>query len=94
MSYASSWPSFNESPLKVSIKFFMPMAKSWKEAKKDAYRFAPHAVPPDLDKLIRSTLDAMTGVCFRDDAVVASVFATKAWVPPGEAGARIIVSVF
>jgi crossover junction endodeoxyribonuclease RusA len=38
---------------------------------------------PDLDKLIRSTLDAMTGVAFKDDSQVISIQASKLYGNPG-----------
>ena len=34
-------------------------------------------VPPDLDKQIRSILDALTGVAYRDDAQVIEIHASK-----------------
>lgn len=42
-----------------------------------------HVGRPDLDKLIRSTCDALTtsGV-YRDDALIAQMFATKVYVDP------------
>ena len=36
-------------------------------------------VKPDLDKLIRATFDALTGVLFHDDAQVVSISAGKAY---------------
>jgi Holliday junction resolvase RusA-like endonuclease len=47
------------------------------------------AVKPDIDKLARSTLDALTGVVFDDDSRIVSLAATKIWAigsgvaPPG-----------
>jgi len=38
-----------------------------------------HVDKPDLDKLVRCVLDALTGVCYVDDCQVASVCATKAY---------------
>lgn len=39
-------------------------------------------VKPDIDKLCRSTLDALTGVLFRDDAQVVEVVARKQYGSP------------
>lgn len=77
-------------PVHLEIKFFMPKPPSVKRA-------LPH-VKPDLDKLIRSTLDALTtaGV-YKDDALVVSVYASKEYVkeqPGYEAGALITVVKF
>lgn len=40
---------------------------------------------PDLDKLIRAVLDALTGVLYRDDGQVYYIEATKTWVMDGAA---------
>ena len=46
-------------------------------------------VRPDLDKLIRGVLDALTGTAFHDDAQVVSIIARKEYGPT--AGARVTV---
>ena len=40
-----------------------------------------HGYPksPDLDKLIRAVLDALTGKCYRDDSQVTKIEAEKTW---------------
>ena len=43
---------------------------------------------PDLDKLVRAALDALTGVCFRDDAQVCGLYASKRY---GELGVDVFV---
>lgn len=41
-------------------------------------------VPPDLDKQIRSILDALTGIAYQDDSQVIEIHATKGYDPnPG-----------
>ena len=40
---------------------------------------ADHIVKPDLDKLARCVLDALTGVVYRDDSQVTSVQASKTY---------------
>ncbi len=42
-----------------------------------------HGYPkrPDLDKLIRGVLDALTGVCYLDDSQVIIITAVKRWEP-------------
>jgi Holliday junction resolvase RusA-like endonuclease len=47
---------------------------------------------PDIDKLQRSILDALTAAgCFTDDSYVISTTATKIYAARGNAGARITV---
>jgi Holliday junction resolvase RusA-like endonuclease len=43
------------------------------------YINARPAVAPDLDKLVRAVLDALTGVCYEDDAQVVSLGARKVY---------------
>lgn len=40
-------------------------------------------VKPDVDKLSRAVLDAMTGIVFRDDAQVVRLYATKDYAEEG-----------
>ena len=37
------------------------------------------SVPPDLDKLIRAALDALTAIAYRDDAQVTEIRAAKCY---------------
>ena len=50
------------------------------------------AVKPDIDKLVRCTLDALSGVAFDDDARIVSLTAHKRYRKRGtEAGADITI---
>ena len=42
-----------------------------------------HTQYPDIDKLERAILDALTGVAYSDDAQVCAVGKSKRWVPRG-----------
>lgn len=68
-------------PLFVNIIFFMPKPKSAPKGKVWCDK------KPDIDKLIRSTFDAMTGVIYNDDSQVVAINARKAYAsseePPG-----------
>lgn len=44
---------------------------------------------PDIDKLARCTLDALTGIVIDDDARIASLCVVKQWAAPGTEGASI-----
>jgi crossover junction endodeoxyribonuclease RusA len=85
-------PWFETGPVRVAIVFLLPMGVTWKTKRKVAMHHAFHAQSPDIDKLFRSTLDAMTGVCFVDDSQVAEIEGTKRWAPAEEAGAHITVT--
>jgi Holliday junction resolvase RusA-like endonuclease len=67
-------------PVSVFISFCLRRPKS--------VRRAFPSVKPDIDKLIRSTLDGLNGVAFTDDALVVEVRATKAYATTF-VGARI-----
>ena len=56
----------------VSINFYLPRPKSV-SVKKRPYPI----VKPDIDKLIRCILDALTGIYFLDDAQVCEIKALK-----------------
>lgn len=47
---------------------------------------------PDLDKLIRSTLDALSGVAFADDNRVVDIRATKHYAADDTTGALITIT--
>jgi crossover junction endodeoxyribonuclease RusA len=49
-----------------------------------------HTAKPDLDKLIRAALDALTGIIYQDDSQVVSISATKCYCDsPVSAGLMI-----
>ena len=52
-----------------------------------------HGSRPDVDKLARAVLDALTGVVFADDGQVASLDASKQFSDPGAPGATVTVTV-
>lgn len=71
-----------EGPVTVDLVFRLLKPKTVK-------RDAPH-VKPDLDKLTRAVLDALTGYAYHDDGQVTRITATKVYAP--KAGVTITVS--
>ncbi|MCK9460684.1 MAG: RusA family crossover junction endodeoxyribonuclease [Proteobacteria bacterium] len=61
----------------IRLDFYFLRPKSVSE-KKRPY----HTVKPDVDKITRSTLDALTGVIFADDSQVVSLIAGKEYGDP------------
>ena len=57
---------------------------------KARYEDAEPSMPPDLDKLIRAVLDALTGIVYDDDSQVVSLTASKTFAR--FAGLDIVVS--
>ena len=79
-----------DGPLVLNVKFRFTMPKSRKKAVREA-GIAPKTSAPDLDKLIRSTGDALKeGGLIVDDALLVWVHATKVEVT-GWTGAEITV---
>lgn len=67
-----------DDPATVMLKFVLPRPKSTPKLK-------PFAVKrPDLDKLVRAVLDAITGVIIVDDSQVITLFATKELADPDQ----------
>jgi len=60
-------------PIRLQVAFYLDRPKSLPK------RVVHHAKRPDLDKLIRSATDALTGVVWKDDAQVVRIIATKAY---------------
>src|SRR3989337_562709 len=65
-------------PISMRLHFGLPKPKSAPKTK----RTWPDK-RPDLDKLVRAVLDALTGIVFRDDAQVVRMFASKDYGVPG-----------
>lgn len=65
--------------LQVYLRFVLPRPKAHLRRDGTVKPSAPErpTVKPDLDKLARTVLDALTGVAYRDDAQVAAISATK-----------------
>ena len=60
---------------KVSLIFFIPMAKSWSKKKREQMLGKPHKAKPDIDNLAKAFLDALLA----EDSYVWSLTAEKYW---------------
>jgi len=83
-------------PVFVRLTFRFIRPKGHHNAKGMIKASAPieHTKRPDLDKLVRSTLDGLTGVLFVDDSQVAFITASKEYAcTGGREGATIEVRV-
>lgn len=70
-----------DGPVEVRIGFHMPRPKSHLNSKGQLQAGAPTYCPkrPDLDKLERCVLDALTGIAWTDDCQVAAVRTFKVY---------------
>jgi crossover junction endodeoxyribonuclease RusA len=73
-------------PVSVMIRFYLKAPRVI-----PAEREGRPITTPDLDKLVRSTFDGLTGVAFVDDAQVVEVIASKHYCEPGDSGAEVSV---
>ncbi len=79
-----------DGPLQLSVTFRMPMPASRPKRVQRAGIW-PHAVKPDLDKLLRATVDALTDSgLIRDDARLFAIEA-EAFEVTGWTGAEIVL---
>jgi crossover junction endodeoxyribonuclease RusA len=74
-----------EGSVGVSASFFLPRPKAL------GTKTRPHLTRPDVDKLARSCLDALTGVVFRDDSQVVQLSVSKHYAGVGESPRAEIV---
>lgn len=71
---------YNDVPLEVSLLFKLARPRSHFGKKGLLPSAPPHpTTKPDIDKLARSTLDALTGVLFDDDSRIAVLSVVKQW---------------
>jgi crossover junction endodeoxyribonuclease RusA len=85
-----------EGPVTVRITFWMQRPKSHYGTHGDLKARALDELPakkPDLDKLARCVLDALTGVCWHDDAQVCSLLCSKVYELPPERGVGAFIEV-
>jgi crossover junction endodeoxyribonuclease RusA len=74
-------------PMRMDVEFVLPRPRSAKRSQ------SFQAKRPDLDKLVRAVLDALTGVAWTDDGQVSVIQATKRYALTGEpAGASVTIS--
>ena len=73
------FPTPLEGPVRLELEFVMPRPKSTPK------RSTPPAIKrPDVDKLARAVLDAITGVVVVDDSQIVELWATKRIAEIGE----------
>ena len=65
--------AYTTDPVRVRLRFALPRPKSLSRRAS----CQPHTKRPDVDKLARAALDALTGVVFKDDSQVYALHAFK-----------------
>lgn len=77
-----------QGPVMVVLNFFLPRPKAHYGTGRNAETLKPSApaypsTHPDIDKLTRSVLDALTGIVFHDDRQVVMLQVGKFYGQPG-----------
>lgn len=67
------------------VVFTLPMPPSWSKKKRAEMDGAPHQQTPDVDNLLKATLDSV----FENDAHIWDIRATKFWGVTGSIEVRI-----
>jgi crossover junction endodeoxyribonuclease RusA len=76
-------------PVHLRVCFFLPKPKNLADTGKG--RHIPHVKKPDVDNLLKSTMDAMTEArVWKDDSLVFATSAEK-WYAREKTGAQIII---
>lgn len=70
-----------ENPVEVDVVFYMPIPKSWSKPKRERHAFKPHKTKPDIDNVLKGLFDALNGLIWKDDNLVAKVSVTKVYTP-------------
>lgn len=70
-------------PVAVSMEFFLERPKSIPKKR------VSMVVKPDMDKLIRSTADALTGIMYADDAQIVMLSTNKLYGTPERVEIRV-----
>jgi Holliday junction resolvase RusA-like endonuclease len=78
---------FARTPLRVGVVFRMPVPKSAPKRRR-----LPATKKPDLDKLLRAILDALTGVLYHDDSQVVEALVRKELAYDAAPGVSVSVS--
>ena len=83
-----------DKPVEIEAIFVFERPKSHLTSKGALRAGAPEVPGPDIDKLARGLLDALTGIAYRDDKQVRLLVAAKRYSKPGatlRSGVQIMV---
>ena len=79
--FMTAYPNFEKftQPLWVRICESRAMPTSWSAKMKQRMWGEPCGTRPDLDNVMKSVLDGLNGIAFRDDNQIASLHGEKRW---------------
>lgn len=72
-----------ECPVKLYAEFYFPIPSSWSKKKKEiaATEKVPCVTRPDIDNILKSVLDGLNTVAFKDDNQIHIIVAKKLYSP-------------
>lgn len=71
---------FKKEAISLDITYYLPTPKTISKKEKEALileNFRPHIKKPDIDNLLKFTLDAMQGIIFDNDSEIYAINAIK-----------------
>jgi crossover junction endodeoxyribonuclease RusA len=91
--YAASEAMGERQPVRTCIRFMCEFQLPYPQSSIRKYQLGwyPHIKKPDVDKLLRSMLDALTGVVWADDSQVAYAIINKVYAWNDRPGAHVVV---
>jgi Holliday junction resolvase RusA-like endonuclease len=64
--------------LSMEVKAVFAVPPSWPKKKREAaFQGAPHIIAPDADNILKLVCDALSGIVFFDDRIIATVTVRK-----------------
>jgi len=79
--------AYTTDPVRVRLRFALPRPKSLSR------HVCSHTKRPDVDKLARACLDALTGILWHDDSQVTSLTAIKTYADQSEPPHLIVTMI-
>jgi len=85
--------SFFDGPVTLHICAWFPLTKR-EQQRKSPYPIRMHCKRPDIDNVAKAVMDALNGICWKDDGQVCRLVATKHICPSSDPrGARVSVQI-
>lgn len=86
------WDRSGPKSLRVAFRFERPAYHlNSKGGVKPIHAYRPKITSPDLDKLGRAVMDALSGLAYTDDSQVTSLWIWKRFAEPGEQPGSLLV---
>lgn len=85
-------PKIIDGSVGVSVRFMFAVPQSWSKKKraKALDGKVPMTKRPDIDNLLKSVLDGLSGVAWSDDRIVTSVFMSKDYAE----ASKVLIYIF